>query len=414
MKPLYEMDKKEINDFIFIHLPYSEKGKKEDGEVFTPSELIEKMLDDLPSRVWCDPHLKWLEPTCGVGNFMAIVYFRLMCGLVDWEKDRMKRSNHIIQNMLYMVEKNESNVDICYSIFGNLCNVVCLDFLLFTGKTFKVDKFDVILGNLPFQSKSCLGGKSKLYEKLTIHCLGFLQESTGYMLLITPDNIFSGGSNVYRKMLEQHVIIINLDKKNQGYFKGIQQYICYFLVQKCSKTKILDDRMSRIVKNDGTVMSLLLKDRAINPVRNWTEKTEELICKYISNEKNGVLYNRGKSMENYLKLLDKGIGLDKPHTLIYTVDKFLYTYDSELFVGGGIKKVVVFSISTNLEYKADLSGEYGVGPNTFYIPVGSVEEGQKWVDFLGSEDYKTIALATKTNRQFLKNTFIQHLVCPTI
>jgi hypothetical protein len=34
------------------------------------------------------------------------------------------------------------------------------------------------------------------------------------------------------------------------------------------------------------------------------------------------------------------------------------------------------------------------------------------INFLGSDDYKTIALATKTNRQFLKNTFLQHLICP--
>ena len=77
-----------------------------------------------------------------------------------------------------------------------------------------------------------------------------------------------------------------------------------------------------------------------------------------------------------------------------------------------LKKIIVFSISTKLEFKEDLVGQYGVGPNTFYIPVSSEEEGKRWILFLESEDYKTIALATKTNRQFLKNTFIQHLICP--
>lgn len=404
MKRIYEMTESEINDFILKYLPYSEKGKKDGGEVFTSSVLIEKMLDEFPGFVWCDPHKKWLEPTCGVGNFMAIVYKRLMNGLSEWEPDRIIRSKHIIRNMLYMVEMNDANVEICASLFGSLTNVVCSDILLINCDYLSgVDNFDIILGNLPFQSKSCVGGKSKLYEKITIHCLQMLK-TAGYMLLITPDNIFSGGSKVYKELLQQQIISINLDKQNQIYFRGIQQYICYFLVCKFSENSFY---FTKLVKNDGSIMNILLKDRDSNPVRNWTEKTEELICKYTSNEKNNVVYNRGKSLDHYLKCK-----LKDAYPLIYTPTQFLYTCDKTLFIGGGIKKIVVFSISPNLEFKADLNGEYGVGPNTFYIPVSSDEEGQLWIDFLGSDDYKTIALATKTNRQFLKNTFLQHLICP--
>jgi hypothetical protein len=398
------MSDSEINDFILKHLPYSEKGKKDGGEVFTSSVLIEKMLDELPLCVWSNPCLKWLEPTCGVGNFMVIVYRRLMNELTSWESDHVKRSKHIIRNMLYMVEINNTNVEICASLFGTLSNIRCSDVLLFNCDSWiGVDNFDIILGNLPFQSKSCVGGKSKLYEKITIHCLQMLK-TTGYMLLITPDNIFSGGSKVYKELLEHQIMLINLDKQNQNYFRGIQQYICYFLLCKFAG---YSEYYTKLVKNDGVCMNILLKDRDANPVRNWTEKTEELICKYTSVEKNNIVYNRGKSLDHYLKC-----DFENAYSLIYTPSQFLYTSDKTLFVGGGIKKIVVFSISPNLEFKADLNGEYGVGPNTFFIPVSSDKAGQLWVNFLGSDDYKTIALATKTNRQFLKNTFLQHLICP--
>ena len=164
------MTESEINDFILKHLPYSEKGKKNGGEVFTSSVLIEKMLDELPLCVWSNPYKKWLEPTCGVGNFMAIVYKRLMNGLSEWETDPIIRSKHIIQNMLYMVEMNDANVEICVSLFGSLSNVVCSDILSFNCHALvDVVNFDIILGNLPFQSKSCVGGKSKLYEKITLN-----------------------------------------------------------------------------------------------------------------------------------------------------------------------------------------------------------------------------------------------------
>ena len=144
-----------------------------------------------------------------------------------------------------------------------------------------------------------------------------------------------------------------------------------------------------------------MKDRVINPVRNWNLITEELINTYISACKNKVVYNRGKSLNQYLD--------DGSYKLIYTPTSFLYTDLKELAVGIGIKKIVVFSISVNLEFKEDLLGQYGVGPNTFYIPVADEVDGSRWIDFLNSSEYKMMALATKTNRQFLKNTFIQHL-----
>jgi hypothetical protein len=98
--------------------------------------------------------------------------------------------------MLYMVELNEANAEICRSVFGGLSNVKCMDILDILDSSLDIFDifdscfdmslyldmsrcFDIILGNLPFQSKSCLGGKSKLYEKITLHCsdVQLMQES---------------------------------------------------------------------------------------------------------------------------------------------------------------------------------------------------------------------------------------------
>jgi hypothetical protein len=394
------MSKDEIYAFIETHLPIIEKSKKDFGEVFTCSACINKMLDQLPVEVWSNPGKTWLEPCCGVGNFMAIVYLRLMDGLVFWEPDMELRSKHIIQNMLYMVEISQYNVDICSSLFGNGCkNIVCCDFLTWCPNK----SYDIIVGNLPFQSKSCLGGKNKLYEKIMDKCLDMF---TDYILVITPDNIFSGGSKLYKKMINNHsVLLIDLDKSNQQFFFKIQQYICYFLIQ--NSHDVDNSILTKIICNDGSFFSVKLVDRPVNPVREWNAETEILIRKYISNTKNNIVYNRGQSIQNYT-----GSGIP----LIYTPTKFLYTdhnsslaVDKSLAVGYGVKKIVVFCISVKMEFKLDLDGQYGVGPNTFYIPLDNLEDGQRWVQFLESAEYKTMVLSTKTNRQFLKNTFIQHL-----
>jgi hypothetical protein len=387
-----QMSTDKIYAFIETHLPIIDNLKKDFGEVFTCTAFINKMLDQLPLEVWTNPEKTWLEPSSGVGNFMAIVYLRLMDGLESWEPDSNLRSKHIIENMLYMVELNPRNVEICSSLFSNNANVVCGDFLTWCpNKT-----FDIIVGNLPFQSKSCLGGKNKLYEKIMDKCLNMF---TDYILVITPDNIFSGGSKVYKKMINEHsVLLIDLNKSNQQFFLKIQQYICYFLVAN-NKNDI-----TKIICNDGSFFSVKLVDRPVNPVRNWNAETENLIQKYISNTKNNIVYNRGQSVQHYR---DTGF-----IALIYSPTKFLYTDDkdnSSLTVGYGVKKIVIFCISVKMEFKLDLDGQYGVGPNTFYIPLDNLEDGQRWTKFLESDDYKTMVLSTKTNRQFLKNTFIQHL-----
>ena len=107
---LINMNETEIEEFIAKHLPVKMTEKKKYGEVFTPSALIKKILDFFPKSVWSNPDLKWLDPSCGTGNFMILIYQRLMLGLDKKFESEKDRSNHIIKNMLYMVELNNKNV----------------------------------------------------------------------------------------------------------------------------------------------------------------------------------------------------------------------------------------------------------------------------------------------------------------
>ena len=405
---------KEIKTFIHLHLPIKQKLKKEYAEVFTCYEMICKMLDKLPNNVWNNPELKWLEPSCGVGGFMAVVYCRLMNGLHDWCPNIVVRSEHILRNMLFMVDLNNENIDICRKFFlkihlsvsnnsidsttdsttdSTVSNIICADFLLWETEK----RYNIILGNLPFQSKSCKGGKNKLYEKMMNRCLDLF---TDYILVITPDNIFSGGSKIYERILaETHVNMIDFAKSNQDFFPEIQIYICYFLLE-----REVGKSNTNIICNDGSKMEMRLLNRVINPVRDWNPATEQLVEKYIGTNKNNVVYCRGQNVSSYI--YEYGV---PTYSLIYTPKQNLYTSHESLATGRGIPKIVVFSISVNLEFKEDFEGYYGSGPNTFYIPVKDAAEGAKIAAFLKSHDYRVLALATKTNRQFLKSALLQYL-----
>ena len=77
---------------------------KQFGEVFTPPELVNEILDKLPPEIWKDSDKKWLDPTCGDGAFLVEVKKRLL----NYHKE-----SHILKNMIYGVDIQEDNVYNC-------------------------------------------------------------------------------------------------------------------------------------------------------------------------------------------------------------------------------------------------------------------------------------------------------------
>jgi len=407
-KNIYELTNEELDDFMHNLLPVKKIEKDKFGEVFTNPKLIQKLLDLFPNKVWSNPHLKWLDPSVGAGFFMILIYQRLMKGLSKWEPNERKRSAHIISNMLFMVEINKTNCKICRNLFGENINLLCIDFLQdfqFPNLNQNTNSmFDYIVGNPPFQDdyglsekgKRINGGKSKLYERIFLKAYSMLN-TNGYLSFIVPDNIFSGnGSEVYQILLKNDVPFISFNPFNQSFFPGIQQNICYFILNKIStKPKIT------IVESDNTnKIKIHLEDRPVNPIRSWTNHSEKLVTKFVSNERNQVVYNRGKNLSLY-----KGT----KYPIIYTSSKTLYTNNIDLAAGFGQKKAIIFSISTDFAFKMDYSGKFGAGPNTFYIPFETIKQGKRLETFLKSKEYKELVLATKTSRQYLKIALIEHL-----
>ena len=70
-------------------------------EVFTPPDLVDKMLDLFPEEIWRNSSLKWLDPACKTGIFLRQIAKRLMVGLRDEFPDEEERREYIFHNMLY-------------------------------------------------------------------------------------------------------------------------------------------------------------------------------------------------------------------------------------------------------------------------------------------------------------------------
>lgn len=76
-------------------------------EVFTPPKLANQVLDLLPSEVWKDSSLKFLDPCVKTGVFLREIVKRLMVGLKDEIPDERDRREHILRNQIYGIAITE-------------------------------------------------------------------------------------------------------------------------------------------------------------------------------------------------------------------------------------------------------------------------------------------------------------------
>ena len=88
------------------------------GEVFTPGEYVQKMLDMLDKSVWADTGTVFFEPTCGHGNFvLALVERRLNAFLKKARKQKMKQPHFYAVantlNNLWAIDIDLSNIELC-------------------------------------------------------------------------------------------------------------------------------------------------------------------------------------------------------------------------------------------------------------------------------------------------------------
>ena len=76
-------------------------------EVFTPPELANKMLDLLPQELFKSSKTTFLDPFTKSGVFLREIVKRLDRGLVDEIPDRQKRIDHILHNQVFGIACTE-------------------------------------------------------------------------------------------------------------------------------------------------------------------------------------------------------------------------------------------------------------------------------------------------------------------
>lgn len=70
-------------------------------EVFTPPKVANRVLDLLPEQIWRDSTTRFLDPGSKTGVFLREITRRLMIGLAEEFPDKDQRLEHILRNMVW-------------------------------------------------------------------------------------------------------------------------------------------------------------------------------------------------------------------------------------------------------------------------------------------------------------------------
>jgi type I restriction-modification system DNA methylase subunit len=77
---------------------------KATGEVFTPTPLVQEVLDEMPQVIFTDTTKTFLDPSCGDGQFLGEVLIRKMENGSTFEQ---------ALGTIYGVDLMEDNVELC-------------------------------------------------------------------------------------------------------------------------------------------------------------------------------------------------------------------------------------------------------------------------------------------------------------
>lgn len=373
--------------------------KKKYGEVFTPMKLVNEMLDKLPIDIWSNPNLKWFDPANGMGNFPIAVYLRLMDTLKYTIPDEKQRKKHILENMLYMSELNTKNIYICKQIFDinneYKLNIYCGDSLeLDIQKEFGVDKFDIIMGNPPYQetddNMKSKGG-TNLYTKFINNSFNKLNQN-GYLLFITPISWMGPstntqmGSNILQNIfLKYDLYHLNLNECKK-YF-NVGSTFCYYLIKKSINKNVLTNVVSEYKQN-------LVKSEI-----NFKEKSHlNFLPIHISPETlklvNKIISNKNKLKISRCRELDTSNKAGKLHLNLIKDDKFKYityhttskTYYSDIKLN--IYEDIKILLNMSGYLKPQICKDCNITESKYYIKMNNIQEAEKIVKLLENDDIK--------------------------
>lgn len=237
---------------------------------FNIETLVEEILDQLPKSVWSSKTTTFLDPAIGGGQFVSAIERRLR--LAD-------HSDENIASRVFGFEDNQMRINFAvnkHKLKGT-----------YTAKKFIEEKndmkFDVIVGNPPYQDGTKEGGQNKIYNQFAKKSLELLSDN-GVLAFITP-------TSVCKK--SKRFSIANIDGLKQVDFTANNYFdvgakICSWIVEKTyvGKVKVKFDNGEELVDQHVPIVdySVVTKEfsELYQSIRNITKDMNFRMFKHNS------------------------------------------------------------------------------------------------------------------------------------
>jgi len=253
-------------------------------------------------------------------------------------------------------------------------------------------KFDVILGNPPYQEKVGPKKTESLWNKF-FHISIDILEQGGYLSLIHPSgwrNIDGKYKNVQEKIKSKNLQFLSINNVEDGQklFNATTPFDWYVL------KNVEYEGITTIKFQDGSVSQTNISNLDFIPNDNF-----EIVKSLISNEKESsvnIIYSRsdyGTDKVNVSKIQND----EFPYPVVYSVlsDGTVNLMYSSTNTKGhfGIPKLILGN-GANPTCFIDYNGEYGMTQFAYGI-VDTVENLVKIKEVITSKDFQKVNLATK-------------------
>jgi len=397
---------KETFELVKSYIGVSNVEKKLKGEVFTPFDLIEDMLNSKSKEFWEDLDKKILEPANGIGNFIVVLVFRYMYGFKHpdgWETkglsekilDEEERYAWIMQEIIHVCDIQSKNMFIYREIFDPEHK---LNLKYFTG-SYLTEEFDKkseewksqstnwtsqkfeVVSNPPYQEldnndRSKGGGKggdNNLWSKFITKSI----KISDSILFINPPSFFSPDHKISKSLFESGGFR-KLKIFEKSPFEYASTNACHYLWEK--------DYFGETIINNGTIN---LHDMKIYP------SSSDIVDFNIFNK----FFNNSECF-NFVS----NSKLHKTNKKEYISDKQDNIFKYKLYHAS---KIIFSSIKTEDfdNYKVMLSDSGYLNPqfdnncntsqHTFYLNVDNEFIAKRVIEILNSKPYKYVLNKTK-------------------